>query len=388
MNRVTHVPCRRDSPRIPYGREMHAHEGDDPRSHTEQRPSPPLSWRGGRGYLDTANYGLPSSAVLEAVHDALDLWAEGRSRIVDWIDYCDRARHAFGTLIGVDCDTVTCAATTSQLVGTVATSMPDGAEVLVPNEEFTSNVFPWLVHSDRIVVRHAPFRALADAITEGTSVVAFSMVQSSNGAVADLDRILTAARSNHAEILIDVTQACGWLPLRCTDVDYVVCSAYKWLMAPRGCALMATRPDRLEQIRPIAAGWFAGDEIFESLYGPPLRLAPTARRLDVSPGWVGWAGTARALELINDIGIETIYAHDMQLAKRFAAALDIETESPIVSVGLPDHADLVTALRSIGVVASGRSGQLRMSFHLYNDESDVRRALDLVSHIYEESNYR
>ena len=59
--------------------------------------------------------------------------------------------------------------TVSELLGLVAAALPDGARVVVPEVEFTSNLFPWLVQQDRgVQVVTVPTDRLLDAITPGT----------------------------------------------------------------------------------------------------------------------------------------------------------------------------------------------------------------------------
>ena len=48
-------------------------------------------------------------------------------------------------------------------------------------------------------------------------------------------------------------------------------------------------PHWRERLTPHAAGWYAGEDIWGSIYGLPLRLASTARRFDASPAWMNWA---------------------------------------------------------------------------------------------------
>ncbi|MDQ3609420.1 MAG: aminotransferase, partial [Actinomycetota bacterium] len=58
----------------------------------------------------------------------------------------------------------------------------------------------------------------------------------------------------------------------------VVCAAYKWLMSPRGSAFLSVSERLLEGALPHSAGWYAGEDVHASYFGPPLRLASDARR--------------------------------------------------------------------------------------------------------------
>jgi selenocysteine lyase/cysteine desulfurase len=266
----------------------------------------------------------------------------------------------------------------SPLVGLVAAALPGGARVVVPEVDFASLLFPFLVQADRGVdVTTVPLARLAEAVDSRTTAIAFSAVQSSTGELADLDAITTAARHHGALTIVDATQACGWLPLEGARFDAVACGAYKWLLSPRGTAFLALGEELLERVRPLAAGWWAGEDPHSSYYGPPLRLASTARRLDTSPAWFSWVGTAPALDVLEEIGVEEIHAHDVALANRFRAGLGLPAgDSAIVSVSVPGAAE---RLERAGVQAAVRASALRVSFHVYNTEADVDAALEALT---------
>ena len=331
-------------------------------------------WHPDSVYLNTASFGLPPDCAWEAHQQALADWRFGRTSWEDWADRTDAARAAFAALVGVPASTVATGATVSGLVGLVAASIPDRSRVLIPDVEFASTLFPFLVQAGRGVrVRVVPPAELAGEIDARTDVVAFSAVQMSSGEVADLDAIAAAARAAGAITVLDATQACGWLPIDAGRFDVVVCAAYKWLMSPRGTAFMAVRPERLAGILPGAAGWFAGEDVHSSYFGPPLRLAADARRLDTSPAWFAWVGTLPAVELVGQIGVPAIHAHDVGLANRFRAGLGLEPSNSAIVVA--DVPGAHKRLEAAGVQAAERGGRLRTSWHLYNTEEDVDAAL-------------
>jgi selenocysteine lyase/cysteine desulfurase len=177
-------------------------------------------------------------------------------------------------------------------------------------------------------------------------------------------------------VAADATQSCGWLPLDAARYDFVACAAYKWLLSPRGTAFLTVRPEHLERVRPLAANWYAGASPHDAYYGPPLRLAEEARRLDTSPAWFSWVGTLPALETLERIGIDRIHAHDVALANRFRAGLGLEAgNSAIVSANVDGAQE---RLERAGIRAAVRAGSLRASFHVYNSADDVDAALDAL----------
>jgi selenocysteine lyase/cysteine desulfurase len=328
----------------------------------------------GPGFLDTASVGLPPRATVAAMRDALDAWADGRARAPDFDAVVAAARSSFARLVGVPAGDVCIGSQVSSLAGLVAAALPDGAQVVAVRGDFTSVLFPFLAQADRgVQVTLVELAELPGAIGPGTDLVAVSAVQSATGALADLDAIAAAAAQHEARTFVDGTQACGWLPLDASRFDFLACTTYKWLMSPRGSAFMAVRPERLAEIRPSAAGWYAGADVWSSIYDGPLRLAGTARRLDVSPAWLCWVGTVPSLALIERVGVAAIHAHDVGLADRFRAGLGLEPAgSAIVAIDRPGAAD---RLEAAGIRASTRAGAARLAFHLYNTEDDVDRAL-------------
>jgi selenocysteine lyase/cysteine desulfurase len=326
-------------------------------------------------YLNTPSYGLPPQPGWDDLQAALADWHGGRTGWQHWGDPVETAREAFAALVRAERSQVAIGATVSGLVGLVASSLPEGARVVVPDIEFTSTLFPFLVQPG-LEVRTVEPAQLAEAIDEHTDFAAFSAVQMATGEVADLDAITRAAATHGVRTLVDATQAAGWLPLDATRFDFLVAAAYKWLMSPRGTAFMVVAPERLDGILPSQAGWYAGEDVHDAYSGPPLRLASDARRLDTSPAWFSWVGTAPAIELINEIGIDAIHEHDVGLANRFRAGLGLEpSNSAIVST---DHPGGAARLEAEGIRAAEVLGRLRTGWHVYNTKEDADRAVDVL----------
>ena len=335
-------------------------------------------WDPSPGWLDTASYGLPPRPAWDELQKALDDWRLGRRSWHGWDESTHRAREAFARLLHADPSHVAIGSTVSGLVAVVASALPSGARVVVPEVEFTSNLFPWLVHEDRgVTVRTVALDDLPDAVDSRTDLVAFSLVQSATGQIAPYDAVIDAARTHNALVCVDATQACGWLPFEATRVDVLACSAYKWLMAPRGVAFGYFREDLWDLLRPLQAGWYAGEDVHDSYYGPPLRLAKSARRFDISPAWFSFVGAAPALEVLEQVGVDAVYDHNVSLANRFRAGLELPPgDSAIVSVDVPDAQE---KLGAAGIRTGVRAGRVRASFHLYTTESDVDAALEALA---------
>lgn len=330
----------------------------------------------GRGYLAACTVGLPTIATQQAIRADLDAAAAGRPDVAAYSAAVERSRALFAALVAVDAERVAIGSQVSVATAAVATALSDGAEVLVPEGEFSSLVLPF-VHAGRgIRVRTAPLRDLAAHVTPATSLVAFSIVQSATGEVADAAAIREAASRCDALTLCDATQAVGWLPVEASAFDAVVCHAYKWLCAPRGVSFLALSERLAARMSPTSAGWYAGDDPWSSCYGAVIDLAPGARRFDLSPAWQAFVGAEPALELFASLDDTDVHRHTTGLAAAFRASRGLsepERASAIVTWDDPDGTDLAR-LTAAGITASGRAGRARLAFHVFNDTEDVELA--------------
>ncbi len=322
-------------------------------------------------YLNTASLGLPPRRSLTALHSALEQWRAGRAAPPDYDEVLSAARATYARLVGVDPCVVAVGSQVSVFAGLVAASLPVGSEVLAVAGEFSSVVFPFLAQERRGVrVREVPLEQLAGSVTERTALVAVSAVQSADGRLVDVDALTASCAATGTRVLLDTTQAVGWLPVDASRFAYTTGGGYKWLLSSRGTCFFTVAPEVMDELIPHTAGWYAGADRWNSLYGGPLRLATDARRFDVSPAWHSWVTQAPALELLAGIGTPALHAHAVGLANRFLAGIGLPPgDSAIVSIAADDAAR--TRLQEAGVVASLRAGRVRLAFHLYNTAADA-----------------
>lgn len=325
------------------------------------------------GYLNTASIGIPSATMADAVAEAVTEWRVGAARPPQYDRHVTAARTNWARLAGVSPDRVASGASVSQLVGLVAASVPDGTRVLTVGNEFTSVSFPFAAQEKRgVTVTEVPQRQLV-AEAPDHDLVAVSVVQSADGVVLDLDGL----RATNTPVLLDATQAVGWLPLALDWAHYVVGGSYKWLLAPRGAAWLAIHPDA-EPLVPHVANWYGGEDPWDAVYGLPLRLADGPRGLDLSPVWFSQVGAAASTEWLATQDLTQIRAHCTALADKVLTELGQPAQgSAIISLDLTP--DQVRRLDRVGVVSSARAGRTRLSFHLYNTENDVDRLLNALA---------
>ncbi|WP_324785455.1 aminotransferase class V-fold PLP-dependent enzyme [Streptomyces sp. H51] len=332
-------------------------------------------------YLNTASNGLLPARTVAALHEAARLRAEGRPLGSLHADV-EKARAAFARLAGVPAGRVAAGASVAAHTGVIAASLPAGAEVLTAEDDFTSVLNPFHVRGD-LKVRAVPLERIADSVRPGTALVAVSAAQSADGRVADLPALREAARRHGARTYVDFSQTAGWLPVEAAAHDFAATVSYKWLLGPHGAAFLVV-PEDFGGLTPVLAGWVAGQEPWRSCYGPVTELADSARRFDLSPALFTFAGLRRSLELIEELGVDTVRAHDLALADRFRAGLAALGHEPLPAPGsaivsVPGLGHRQPGLSDAGIEVSDRAGNLRASFHLYNTPADVDRLLDVLS---------
>ncbi|WP_245997353.1 aminotransferase class V-fold PLP-dependent enzyme [Streptomyces armeniacus] len=339
-------------------------------------------------YLNTASTGLLPLRTAQALKAAADDAAHGRVGPEYNFTALAAARAGFARIAGVPVDRVAAGNSVATHAGLIARALPSGAEVLIADDDFSSLVNPFAVRTD-LKLRSAPLETLAEAVGPQTALVAVSAVQSADGRVADL-AALRAAADQHGDtgggtrIVVDATQAMGWLRLDPRHYDYLLCGSYKWLMCPHGVSLLVV-PEDLgpDELVAFNSGWVAGEEPWNSCYGPIAELAHSARRFDERPAFVSYIAAQHSFALIEELGPERIGAYDLALADRCRAGarelglLPVDARSPIVA--LPGQGAAAERLKAAGVEASVRAGNLRAAFHLYNTEADVDRLLEVLA---------
>jgi selenocysteine lyase/cysteine desulfurase len=338
-------------------------------------------------WLDTPGAPPGAQPVVQALHDAIAAWSAGQFDRHAWDAATDQARGLFARLIGVDPVGVSTHGSLAEAAATVAGSLPPG-RIVVAAEEFRSNLFPWLARHPVVTVpsRHGTTRVedLIAALNQETMLLAVSEVTSRQGQRLDLPALRAATDRVGARLFVNLTQSLGALRFDPGAVrpDYLAVHGYKWLLCPRGAAWLATRPDRIGELQPLAPNWRSTGPPY-GWFGGALRLADDAGRCDASPAWLSWIGACAALRLLGRLDAGRVERHCLDLAARFtrgarAIGLRRATDGPAshIVVLRTDHADLIAnRLRQRRVRATALGDRVRFGFHYYNNDHDATAAL-------------
>jgi selenocysteine lyase/cysteine desulfurase len=355
-------------------------------------------------YLNTASMSVGCTPAREAYERAVEKWSEGR---FDWTEAehaGEDARATFAGIVNASPSEIAIVPSVSMAAGIVAANLPlaaRGENVVVAGNEFSSNYFPWLLLRERgydVRVLSAGEESVsaeefARAADGGTRLIAVSAVHSATGYHANLKAISVVARTSGAWFFVDACQAAGAVPLDVIreDVDFLATSSHKFLLGSRGMGYLYVRRELLEQIHPVGPGWKAARKPTESFYGPAMDLSPTASKLDASLAWFPAMSDQAALGIFRRFGTDALLTRNARLAAFLQDALaseglsfyplSAENRSTIFSVRTDDTQAVLEKFRQSNVIASVRSGRIRLAVHFYNLEEELGRVAELVGRL-------
>jgi len=324
---------------------------------------------GATGFLNSATFGLPSRRQSEALRAALSRWETGELQPTEFDAAVTNARAAFARLAGVPAESVTMGGSVSALLGLVAAAIPDNSRVATLAGEFTSVSAPFEAQAARGVTVTALLPGELEDRAGNFDIVAVSLVQSADGYVLDVGRLRNAIRHGQTRVVLDVTQAMGWMALDVAWADVVAGGSYKWLLAPRGAAWMAVQSTMAGELVPHAANWYSSETPWANTYELPALLARDGRRFDTSPAWFTLLGAGIAMPWLASLDASAVQQHCVGLANQVRDAIgEPPAESAILPLTVPNGEALLAAA---GIRAAVRAGRVRVSFHVYNTVDDA-----------------
>jgi cysteine desulfurase / selenocysteine lyase len=355
-------------------------------------------------YLDVASRAPMSDHVLAALERYQHVYRTQPLPKYEWLDEVERVRARVARLLHAAPSEVAFVKSTSDGVNQIAHALElaTGDEVIVcPEIEHTNNLYPWLHLRDRGVEltmldasRHAfPLDRLAQTISGRTRVVSLSSTSFVTGARADLRAIADICEEHGAFLMVDGVQDVGSrvLDLPASGVGALAAATQKMLLSSYGFGVLYVRLDEVGRLRPpflsrMGVVWGDGHEADLST---EYRIADGAARFEVgNPNFAGLFALDGALDLFEAVGLDVIDAHIQRLASRLLEGLDglgLEVLTPrdahgAIAVFRPDDVEATAQrLADANVCVAVRRGGVRASVHVFNDDADVDRLLDVLS---------
>lgn len=344
-------------------------------------------------YLNTAAEGIPPRAVGEALRQYFDdklLGCDGREmHFAQW----EAARELVGAAFGLSAAEVSICSSSSEAfnLAALALGLRSGDEVVINDLDFPAGATPWLQAGRPATVRlwrHRQGRLLVDELRTllgpKTRLVTVSLVSFYNGFMLDLQQVAdTVRRHSPALLAVDVTQALGRVPLDLHDVDLIVSSTHKWILATHGGGLVGVPTARAAEWTVPAGGWFNLQEPFGAERFERAISRPGAASFTVGmPNMPAVYGIRAALNYIRQIGVAAIDQRARPLVLACLEALQkmpVELLTPpdpdhlagIIAFRHPKFDEIARHLRANDVHVMAHAGRLRVALHGYNTENDV-----------------
>jgi cysteine desulfurase/selenocysteine lyase len=317
--------------------------------------------------------------------------APGRVAQEAWVA---RARDLVAAAWGVDPADIGFCAHVAEGVSLVVESLDwrEGDNVVMDPDEYPSVVAPTaLQRHPCIEIRHARMNdpeAVAAVVNGRTRLIGVSHVSYLTGERFDLAPLRRIADRAGALLVVDYTQAAGYLPVRPGIADFAFAATYKWLLGMTGTAIAFWNRARQPGWAPATAGWHSlAAGASRPDYAAGLALVPDAMRFARgNPAHASLYVLTSALEWLSRHEAEAVQRHVQTLTTALLARLreagipsttpeDPARHGASVCIATPEAAGLARVLQERGVWAWNGRGRVRFSFHGYNGMADVERIM-------------
>ena len=294
--------------------------------------------------------------------------------------------------------------------------LSEGDNIIISQMEHHANIVPWqlITKEKKAEIRVVPINDAGELlvddmdnlIDENTRFISLNHVSNSLGTINPAKKLIQKAHQNDIRIMIDGAQAVQHMKVNVSDldVDFYCFSGHK-MYGPTGIGILYGKKEILEKMEPYQGG---GDMIksvtFEkTIYNdiPHIFEAGT-------PNIVGAIGLAKAIEFIENITIEKIEKHEMDLLNYATEKINsiegveivgnAENKASVISFVMGDihpH-DIGTIMDNLGIAI--RAGHhctqpimdfynipatARASFAIYNTEEDVDKLVEGIQKVKE-----
>jgi cysteine desulfurase/selenocysteine lyase len=295
-----------------------------------------------------------------------------------------------------------------------AANLGAGDVILLTELEHHSNLVPWqlLVERTGAQLRFIPVTgdegtldlSGIDNLLAGVKLLSLTHISNALGTLNPVAELCAQAQAIGAVTLVDAAQSAGHLPLdvQAIGCDFLAFSGHK-LCGPTGIGALFARRELQETMPPYQGG---GEMISKVEFHKSEFNVPPHKFEAGTPNVAGAAGLHAALDYLDAIGLDSIHAHDTELAQYAKEQLSefegIRIFGPaaerggLVSFIFENvHAlDLATLADQQGVAIRighhctqplheklGVPATARASFYFYNTRSEVDRFIEVLQKV-------
>ena len=288
-------------------------------------------------------------------------------------------------------------------------------EIVVTEMEHHSNFIPWqqLAIRKKLKLKIIPLKKdlsldlniAKKLITKKTKIVAITHISNSLGTINPIKEIIINAHKNNSLTIIDAAQSISHtkINVKNLDCDFLAFSGHK-IFAPTGIGVLYGKKHLLEKLQPSK---FGGGMIKEvTIKNSTWNDLPWKFEAG-TPNISGAIGLQKAIEFVNNIGINNIEKHNQELTKYAISKLKNipgitlytpKNQGPIISFTLknihPHDVSEILNLEGIATRAGNHctmplmnklkiQGTNRISFQIYNTKEDIDILIKAINKVQE-----
>lgn len=319
-----------------------------------------------------------------------------------WMVQVGRAREGFARLIGADVDEIAVVSTASEGAYHVASTRnwSRRSRLVTTDMEFPSIAHVWLAQRPRgAEVVHVPDREwivelddYSALIDDRVGLVSVPLISYRNGVRLPVADIVARAHEQGAKVFVDAYQGLGVEPIDVRELgcDYLVSGSLKYMLGIPGIAFLYVKAGTEDEVAPSMTGWFGRQDPFN--FDPRHLDHPShARRFEGgTPSIPSAYGAVAGMSMLEQLDMHRVQQHITDLTRSLQDQLlaagevtrspkDDAQRGPQIALYDADPHALDAHLKKRSVIGSPRGEVVRLSFHYYNDESDVTRAVQAVA---------
>ena len=290
------------------------------------------------------------------------------------------------------------------LARSIGNTLKPGNEILISDMEHHSNIVPWQMTAQRTgaTLKYLSIKETGELdisnpekyFTSNTKIISLTHMSNVLGTINPIKKLSAKAHQVGAIMIVDGAQGASHLPVDVKELgcDFYAFSGHK-MLGPTGIGVLWGKTEHLEGMDP-----FMGDgEMIHTVTMESSTWNDIPYKFEAgTPNFAQAVGLGAAIDYLQKIGMDNIFAHEQKLIKYALGKLNqidglrihglAKDRGGVISFnmdGIHPH-DLAQFLNEDNIAIRvghhcaqpllkmlGETATARMSFYIYNDESDV-----------------
>jgi len=290
------------------------------------------------------------------------------------------------------------------LARSIGNTLKPGDEILISEMEHHSNIVPWQMAAQRTgaTLKYLSIKKTGDLdisnpekyFTSNTKIVSLTHVSNVLGTINPIKKLSEKAHQVGAIMIVDGAQGASHMPVDVKELgcDFYAFSGHK-MLGPTGIGVLWGKTEYLEEMDPF----MGGGEMINTVTMESSTWNDIPYKFEAgTPNFAQAVGLGAAIDYLQNIGMNNIATHEQMLIKYALGKLNqidglrihgsAKDRGGVISFntdGIHPH-DLAQFLNEDNIAirvghhcaqplmkALGETATARMSFYIYNDESDV-----------------